>query len=230
MKKYLFTYVMGCIFWLPAYAGTIKSLALHYDELEKSAGVQNMRYLINQQFMRIDNGDDNADYILFDVNKKIIYSVNHNDQTVLKIEYKAWVQPEFDFKVNINQAVLKDAPKIQNKTVYIYNVNAAEQTCTSVYLIKNIYTAEMEIMYLYQKVLSGQQVATLNNTPKEMHTPCFLVDQVYHSGDYFQLGLPVKINYSRDYAKFLKDFKYIEVNEKLFSLPEKYQEYKAFGL
>jgi len=220
--------LMGALFAAPLYAQTISSLALHYDEVEKNAGVQNMRYLINQQFMRIDDGNDRADFILYDINKKTIYSVNHDDQTILKIENNNWTQPVFKFDVKINQAELADAPKIQNKTVYTYSVKAGKEVCTSVFLIKDMYTAEMKTLFEYQQVLSGQQVATLKNTPQELHTPCFLVDQVYHSGDYYKVGLPVKINYSRDYAKFLKDFKYVESEKELFKLPEKYQEYKAF--
>jgi len=233
MKNILCLMIVSSLWFGVAIAASkekpVKSLVLHYDELEKGVDVQNMRYLINSQFMRIDSGDDNADYILFDVNKKIIYSVNHDDQTILKIDNNEWQQPKFDFKVKIDQTKLSDAPKIQNKTVHRYEVKAVEKICTTVLLIKDIYIDEMKILYQYQQVLSGQQVRTLNSTPKEMQSPCFLVDQVYHVGDYYKLGLPVKITYSRDYAKFLKHYRYLEVNEKLFKLPKKYQEYKAFG-
>ncbi len=205
-----------------------KSLALYYDEIEAGAGVQNIRYLINNQFVRIDDGSDKADFVLFDVNKKIIYSINHDDQTILKIDDNKWQQPEFDFNVNIQNNAMSDAPKIQNKTVYAYSVKADEKLCTEVFMIKDTYADEMKILYEYQQVLSGQQVATLNHTPKEMQTPCFLIDQVYHAGDYFNMGLPVKISYSRDYIKFLNDFKYIDIESNLFDLPESYKIYKTY--
>lgn len=209
-------------------AEKLKSFALYYDEIEVGAGVQSMRYLINDKFIRIDNGNDKADFVLFDVNKKTIYSVNHDDQTILKIENNAWARPEFDFKVSVKQGVMSAAPKIQNKTVFSYTVSAGKKVCTDVFLIKNIHAKEMKILHQYQQILSGQQVATLSNTPKDMQTPCFLVDQVYHAGDYYKIGLPVKISYSRDYTKLLNDFKYIESDLKLFKLPEAYKEYKTF--
>ena len=212
-----------------SHAESVKSLVLYYDEVEEGVGVQSMRYLINNNFLRIDNGDEKADFILFDVNKKLIFSINHEDQTVLKIEYHTWKKPVFDFKSSINETLMSSAPKVFNKPVYNYQLKADDQVCTQVFMIKNTYPQAMQVMYAYQQVLSGQQVATLDNTPKEMHTPCFLLDQVYHQAEYYKSGLPVQISYSRGYAKLLKDFKEQSVDTRLFEIPAAYKEYKPFS-
>ena len=209
-------------------AKNIKTLALYYEEVEEGVGAQTMRYLINDKFIRIDNGDPKADFILFDVNKKRIFSINHEDQTILKINNYPWKQPEFEFKTSVIEKPMSEAPKVFNKTVFNYQVKAEKEVCTQVFLIKDTYPEQMLTLYLYQQVLSGQQVATLKNTPKELQTPCFLVDQVYHTGDYYKLGLPVQVSYSRGYAKLLKDFKEQEVAVELFKLPESYSEYQPF--
>jgi len=224
----LFLVFSLCFFAAVSLADKRTGLVLFYDEVEQGAGSQNMRYIINNQYLRIDNGDDKADFILFDVSKSNIYSVNHEDQTILKIENNVWVKPAFDFKVSTELSVASDAPKIQNKTVYTHQVGANGNTCTKVFLIKDTYADEMKVLHKYQQVLSGQQVKTLKNTPEELQTPCFLIDQVYHSGDYYKIGLPVQISYSRDYVKFLKDYKKMEFDEDLFKLPESYKEYNAF--
>ena len=210
-------------------AAELKNLALYYDEVEEGVEAQHMRYLINEQFLRIDNGSEQADFILFDINKKIIYSVNHDDQTILKIEYKKWQKPDFKFTESDDLQAVPDAPEIDNKQIYNYQLKADGKVCTQVFLIKDTYPQQMKTLYLYQQVLSGQQVVTLKNTPVEFYTPCFLVDQVYHAGDYYQLGLPVQITYSRGYVKLLKDFKEIKIDKRLFVLPENYNEYKAFS-
>ncbi len=211
------------------YAAELKTLALYYDEVEEGVEAQHMRYLINDQFLRIDNGSEQADFILFDIEKKTIYSVNHDDQTILKIENRPWKRPQFEFIVSDSLKTVVGAPKVHNKPVYNYQLNAANKICTQVFLIKDSYPQQMETLHLYQQVLSGQQVATLENTPVEFQTPCFLVDQVYHGGDYYQLGLPLQITYSRGYVKLLKDFKEIKVDKSLFVLPKKYSVYKAFS-
>ncbi len=222
---------IACLLLLYSFSTTaenIKSLVLFYDEVEEGVGAQKARYIINDQYMRIDDGDNEADYILFDVNKKFIYSINHEDKTILNIKNRQWSLPEFDFNVSIQQSIVKDAPRVFDKPVHVYSVKVGQKTCTKVFLIKDAYPEEMKVLHKYQLVLSGQQISTLANTPQELHNPCFLVDQVYHTGDYYKSGLPIQISYSRNYAKFLKDFKKMEIDKKLFMLPQGYQEYGAF--
>ena len=227
MKKYIITLLVLFFFNHSVSAKDINSLVLFYDEVEQGAGSQTMRYIVNKQYLRIDNGDDNADFILFNVKAKTIYSINHEDRTILKIENHPWQQPEFNFKVVNSDKAMQGSPMIAGKQVYSYQVFADEVACTRVSLVKNMYADDMDIFYQYQQVLSGQQVATLKNTPEELHTPCFLIDQVYHSGNYYKAGLPVYIGFSRGYEKFLKDFKESKFNEKIFMKPDGYEEYTA---
>lgn len=228
MKKIL-SLILMLLLTETVLAKNIKTLALYYEEVEEGVGAQTMRYLINEEFIRIDNGDPKADFILFDVNKKTIFSVNHEDQTILKINNYPWKQPEFDFKTTVIEKPMLEAPKIFNKTVFNYQAKAEKAVCTQVFLIKDTYPEQMQTLYLYQQVLSGQQVTTLKSTPKELQTPCFLVDQVYHAGEYYLSGLPVQITYSRGYAKLLKDIKPLEVDTGLFKLPKDYSDYKLFS-
>ncbi|RDH84449.1 MAG: hypothetical protein DIZ80_02935 [endosymbiont of Galathealinum brachiosum] len=227
MKKYLFSLLSLFFVVYSASAKEINSLVLFYDEVEQDAGSQVMRYIVNKQYLRIDNGDDNADFILFNVKEKTIYSINHEDRTILKIENHPWQQPEFNFKVVAGEKAMQGAPMVANKQVYSYQVLAGDKICTRVSLVKDMYAEDMKIFYQYQQVLSGQQVVTLKNTPEELHTPCFLIDQVYHSGNYYKVGLPVHISFSRGYEKFLKDFKESKFNKKIFLKPEGYEEYTA---
>jgi len=226
--KYLLLFVVMTLTTGLTQAESVKSLVLFYDEVEEGVGVQSMRYLINKHFLRIDNGDETADFILFDVNKKLIFSINHEDKTVLKIDHHTWVKPAFDFKTSVNEELMSKAPKIFNKPVYNYQVKAKDKVCTQVFMIKDTYPEAMQVMYAYQQLLSGQQVSTLKNTPKEMHTPCFLLDQVYHEGEYYKSGLPVQISYSRGYAKLLKDFSEQLIDQNLFKIPQAYKEYQPF--
>ena len=227
MKKYFYLFLTLNFIAFTALASDIKSLVLFYDEVEEGTEPQTMRYIMNDQFLRIDNGDDAGDFVLFDVKKKVIYSINHEDNTILKIESHQWKRPELDFQVITKQKAMLDSPRIANKQVYSYTVSAGELTCTQVSIVKDLYVENMQVLYEYQQVLTGQQVATLKNTPKEFHTPCFLVDQIYDSGDYYKVGLPVQIGYSRGYRKFLKDFKKSSFDMKLFVLPQGYSEFTA---
>lgn len=227
IKKIIF---VGVFVFTPltAFSSSLTSLVLFYDETEEGTGTQSMRYLINDHFLRIDEGNINSDYILYDRAKKTVYSVNHGDQTILKITSKVWHSPDYDFAVSIEERALLDAPKVFGKQVFNYQVKAKDEVCTNVLMVKGIHAKEMDVLQEYQVVMSGQQAASLNNTPVEMHTPCYLVDQVFHKAEYLKLGLPIQISYSRGYAKLLKNIEVKDIREELFLLPDGYKEFLPF--
>ncbi len=212
-----------------SHAAEESGLILYYDEYESSTGGQRMRYLINDDFLRIDNGHIDSDFILMDRAKKTIYNVNHDDQTILKITDKPWQSPVFDFTVKLREAIQADAPKVMGQSIYSYEVVADDEVCTRVLLIKDRYMKQMAVMHEYQRIMSGQQVSTLANTPKEFHTNCFLLDQVYHKGDYYKQGLPIQISYSRDYTRMLSNVEQQTLDAALFKLPKNYKEYQPFS-
>lgn len=212
-----------------SHAAEESGLILYYDEYESSTGGQRMRYLINDDFLRIDNGHIDSDFILMDRSKKTIYNVNHDDQTILKITDKPWQSPVFDFTVKLREAIQADAPQVMGQSVYSYEVVADDEVCTRVLLVKDRYMKQMAVMHEYQTIMSGQQVSTLANTPPEFHTSCFLLDQVYHKGDYYKQGLPIQVTYSRDYTRILSNVEQKTLDETLFKLPENYKEYLPFS-
>lgn len=213
----------------PSHAAEDDGLVLYYDEYESTTGVQHMRYLINDDFLRIDNGDKDSDFVLMDRAKETIFNVNHEDRTILKITNKPWQSPNFDFKVSVQEAVQADAPEVMGQPVYSYEVYAEDEVCTRVLLIKDRYMEQMAVMHEYQTIMSGQQVSTLANTPEDLRTNCFLLDQVYHKGDYYHEGLPIQVTYSRDYSRILTNVQRQSLDAALFTLPENYKEYQAFS-
>lgn len=212
-----------------SHAAAEEGLILYYDEYEWGTGGQRMRYLINDDFLRIDNGHIDSDFILMDRDKQIIYNVNHEDRTILKITNKPWQSPDFDFMVSVREAIQPDAPQVMGQPVYSYEVYAEDEVCTRVLLIKDRYMKQMAVMHEYQTIMSGQQVSTLANTPKELHTNCFLLDQVYHKGDYYKQGLPIQVSYSRDYTRILSNVEQQPLDAALFKLPQNYKEYLPFS-
>jgi len=206
-------------------AADLNVQAFWYEELEQDLPPSLHRYLVSDHFLRIDGGQANDDYILFDAAKKIIYSINHEDQTLLTLTSTAWQLPEFEFKRHQVTEKLESAPKLMGKTVTNYRLFADSDLCTEIQLVPDIHPRSRKMFRDYQQVLSGQQVQTLFNTPEDMRSPCFLIDQVFNTGDYYDQGLPVQEWHSRGYARLLKDVKPLKVDEKMFSLPEKYQSY-----
>lgn len=224
MKQLILFFFTWLMQW-PLVAAESKAQAFWYEELEQDLPPSLYRYLVIEDFMRIDNGQADDDFILFDAIKQVIYSINHDDQTILTIKSTPWKMPDFEFRRNQVTDKLEDGPKLFGKTVSNYRLFANQNLCTEIQLVPGIHPQSRAMFRDYQQVLSGQQVQSLFNTPKEMRSPCFLLDQVFNLGDYFDQGLPVQEWHSRGYARILKDVQSLKVDEKLFSLPEKYQSY-----
>lgn len=223
--KQLFVFISSWLLLTPLLAAQISAQAFWYEELEQGLPPSLHRYLVTEHYLRIDSGQADDDYILFDAAKKTIYSVNHEDQTLLTIASKAWQLPDLKFKRHQVSEQLEDGPRLFGKTVSTYRLFANQELCTEIQLVPDLYIQSRAMFRDYQHVLSGQQVQTLFNTPEEMRSPCFLIDQVYNTGDYYDQGLPVQEWHSRGYARLLKDVQPLKVDEKLFSLPEKYRSY-----
>jgi len=200
-----------------------------YDEKEAGTEVSNVRYILTDDFMRIDEGKAEDDFLLYDVKKNILYNINHEDKTIMFIESQTWTMPQ-----NIGRQVidkkLPDAPKIAGKAVAQYHLIAHEKICAEVQYIPDIYKSERVILSRYQYLLSGQLVSSLNNTPKEMQTDCMLVDRVYRSGNLYNKGLPIQEQHENGYIKILVSFSKQKIDKNLFVLPDAYEKYQPFSL
>jgi len=203
----------------------IQATVFLYEEKENDFPPANVRYLLTKKFMRIDNGHESDDYILFDREDKKIFSVNNEDQTILVINSKLWEKPDLKFPTKIFRKKLLQAPKISGQSLVDYSVKADNEVCSRYQLLPDMFKEEMNVFHEYQKILSGQQVKSLKLTPNEMKTPCFLVDQIYNDGSYYLEGVPVQEWHNRGYAKILKDFKQEEIKPDLLLLPKEYKKY-----
>ena len=133
------------------------AMVFWYQEKEAIAQPVMMRYVVTDDFMRIDEGNINDDYILFDADKKEIYSINQQDQTILHIKNFKWEKPDFSFDTSVVVHTLDDAPQIAGKQVQHYQLKAVNDVCTSVQFVPGMFKNEMKMFYDYQAVLSGQQ-------------------------------------------------------------------------
>ncbi len=220
---------LSCLLYGQAGLASTDALILNYEEVEEEVGILPMRYLITDSYLRIDAGVAESDYVLFDADANVVYSVNHEDRTILNIPYKKWKQPALEFSYTEVTEKQADAPQIDGRSVYEYKLDAGDETCTHAFVVKGVFATQMKVFHAYQQVLSGQQVSALPNTPDEFHTPCFLLDQVYQQGNYYLQGLPVQVTHSRGYARYLKNYKQQAVDDVLFDLPEDYKDYFPFG-
>jgi len=208
---------------------TVDAVKLSYQEFEEGVEPYRVSYTVSGRFVRIDDESDSSGYIVYDIGKNTIYSISHYDQSILVIpEYQA---DDFKpgFEIAVDYQALENAPGIAGKKVYTYEVKAitslASETCMSIQLVPGLMPDVAETLQKFQKLVSGQQAATLEKTPEEFRTPCYLVDQVYNRGEYYSKGLPIQEWHSNERRRQLLNFEDARVDVSIFDIPAGYRQY-----
>ena len=211
---------------------TVDAVKLSYQEFEEGVEPYRVSYTVSGKFVRIDDESDSSGYIVYDIGKNTIYSISHYDQSILVIpEYKA-ADFKPGFEIAVDYQALENAPGIAGKKVYNYEVKAitslTSETCMSVQLVPGLMPDVAETLQKFQKLVSGQQAATLEKTPEEFRTPCYLVGQVYNRGEYYSKGLPIQEWHSNERRRQLLNFEDARVDVSIFDIPADYRQYSLF--
>jgi hypothetical protein len=214
----------------PAGANESKhAVKLLYQEQEEGVDPYIVTFTVTSDYLRIDDESDNSGYIVFDINKNTIYSVSHFDKSVFVIEQHPETKLDPGLDIDIEYRVIDNAPTISGKQVYNYRVQAiaGEQgdICMDIQLVPGLLPEVSKSLQSFQKIISGQNIKSLEKTPEEYQTPCYLADQVYNQGDYYRKGLPVHEWHSNNKMRFLMNFEDVEADPAIFNIPVEYRQY-----
>ena len=199
---------------------------VQFTERETGIDAYPVRYVIAKDLLRIDDNNDDGDYVLYDDKKRVIYSVNHGDSTILVINNSDWSMPDFKFARNVSYKKLEDAPTIDGNSIYTYWLSAGETICSEAQVVEGFLKHESRLLERYKQTLSAEQVTSLVATPEDMRTPCMLVDQVYNTGSVYTKGFPIQQWHVNGLQRIMTSYKTgVEVAGKLFELPEGYKRY-----
>lgn len=225
LTRYILTVFTVCII-NTAQAETKDVTIVKFSEREQGIDPYPVRYLIAKDILRIDDDKDDGDFIIYDDKKRIIYSVNHDDSTILIIKYKDWALPSFSFTRNVSWKALEGAPKVDNKSVYSYWLSAGKTVCSEAQVADGFLESESKMLMRYKKTLSAGQVDALVATPEEMRTPCLLVDKVYNTGSVYEKGFPLQQWHVNGLQRVMSSYNTDQkVSAQLFTLPENYKRY-----
>ncbi len=215
---------------LPVYAQN-QGYELFYRELENGIEPYISRFSVTENFLRIDDMSEqqSSGYILFDVKKNTVYSVNHQDESTLVMESFDYESPEISAFLSTSNLPMQDAPPIAGKKVFSYRVvlqtDEIDELCTSVQYVPGLLPQIGQVLHAWQKVVSGNQVRILDRTPEEYRTPCMLSDQVYNQGDYYAKGLVIQEWHSNGKQRVLQHYRQQFFDDAFFSVPEGYQRF-----
>lgn len=212
---------------------SLDAYELIYEEQETGTDAYRVKFTVTSNYLRIDQLGDLSGYVIYDDKKYVIYSVSHQDESVLVVPEYEYKKPDLSKMVDIEYYILPDAPKISGKSTYNYRVTSSDNSkekCMDVLLAEGLLKDVAAIFSSYQKILTGQQSRLLKATPMEYQSSCFLSDQVFNEGDYYQKGLPIQEWHSNGKSRLLMSYREVKVDPIIFQLENSYRRYSLDGL
>ncbi|MEZ5540532.1 MAG: hypothetical protein R3F42_00615 [Pseudomonadota bacterium] len=198
---------------------------LWYEEQEAGTDPYPVRITVSSAYLRIDDDDDQGDFVLLDRAAGTVYSVSHDERTILEIRPRQ-SGPGLPDDLVLDAAVTsdQDAPAIAGHAAVLVDLTANGASCYHVAAVPGLLEAAVAGMADYARVLGRRQAESLQTVPQEIQTPCFLARYVYAPDRYLRYGLPIQEWDGAGYRRALVDFRGgVAVDAGLFTLPADYR-------
>lgn len=207
----------------PAQAG---ATAVYLIEREPDFEPTRTRMIVTPQFLRIDDGRDGGDFLLYHRGERIIYNVSASDALILVIGPQAVAAAP----VALEHRIEPDgagAPNVSGKKVRHYRLLTNSETCYDLYAADGLLPEVVTALREYRESLAGEHAQALAFTPKEMQTPCDLANNIYAPARHLAHGFPIRVDETsgRDQTRVrtteLLDYQQgFAANDGLFQLPD----------
>lgn len=210
---------------------TVSATILWYAEQEPGIDPYRVRYIVTPDFLRSDDGAGSDDYLLFDRKKESVYSVVAENRTILQVDGGvdlAAVPPEL--VLNTERHVDAKAPEVGGGKPVTLELSAAGEVCRSAIVAEGFLDEERKVFREFARVIAGQQARTMNNTPAELRTPCFLARYLYAFDFHLAEGIVLAEWSPNGERRELVDIeKQVAVPLSLFVIPDDYAVMRAAG-
>lgn len=205
--------------------------ALHFSEQEPEGEKFATRMLVTDRYLRIDYGVDSDDFILFDRKLPTIFSVNHNDKTIMVIKplpIRLAKPSPFEHRT---EKTKDTPPAVGGKSVVHYRLSTNDELCIDVFAAEGLLPTAVQALREYHLSIAGEHAAALTSAPPEGRSDCDLANFVFAPTRHLELGFPIRQEDTGGNVRQLVDFKQdLKIEEKLFSLPSGYKQYSPAEL
>jgi hypothetical protein len=201
---------------------------LWYAEQERGGEPYRARYIVSDAFVRVDDGNDTGGFALLDRERRRIYNVVPETDSVLTMDGTG-AAPEAPegLGVEVRESHDEDAPLLQGRRAVTLELRAAGELCESAVVAPGLLTDVSAAFAEFYQVLAVQQIRTLENTPAEFRTPCFLARYLY-GGDFHAAEGLLLLEWSgaEDRRELLDYDEEVAVDPALFVVPAELRPYR----
>lgn len=208
------------------YTGTV----FIFSETPPGGVASPVRMFINDYFIRIDEGESQDGYVLFDRKKQVIKSVVNETKTIFIIK-----KTKLDAKppIKINYTVVKESSSALMKKrggmkAFHHKYSANGKACYNTVSVKSYMPEAVQALKEFREVLAGEHSKTITSIPGEEHDACDLALNIFYAGKHLEAGFPVREWGEDGYQRFLGDVhQNITIPDELLSVPSDYQEFSV---
>jgi len=203
---------------------------LEFNEVETGLDPYITRMIISDRYIRIDDGAESDGYVLFDRLKKRIFSVVNDNESILVVDPIIPLQAvPSSLEIRAERVDTTEAPMIGDVKPDYYQFHANDTLCYHLVTAKGFLPEVTKALQSYQTVLAAQQQETIESTPKELRTPCFLANYIYAPIIYISKGFPIEVwDVSGYHRSLIGVEEEASVSKTIFQLPDGY-EYFSIG-
>jgi hypothetical protein len=190
---------------------------LRYQDSESGEPAYQTRILVSERYLRMDDGNDGADFVLFDRKTGKVSNVVHAQKMLMAMHEKKLPKPP-SHAYRVERKVMP----VRAGTVRV-QVLADGRLCSETVAVARLYPDAARALTEYKAALAYTQWTTYRNTPAELRQDCDLVHHVWQSGMALSQGLPIE---ERDYAGRVRLYVSGETRKlrpELFELPKDYE-------
>ena len=183
------------------------------------------RIIVNRRYVRIDPDTGTGNYILFDRKRRIIYSVDHSDHTILVIRsHIITLTKPARLRETVKRGHVRG--RFKGHKLRSYRLYTNGHQCYYIVAAKGLLPGAVSALKAYADTLAGEQALTAANTPAGLETACDLADNVFNPDREYAYGFPVRmLDYEANEKVLISYKKDVSVKRSLFTLPAHYVRY-----
>lgn len=202
--------------------------------MEQEDGVEQYqtRMIVTKDFVRIDDGEGDKDFVLYDRHQKIVHSVNAGEKTVMAVHEKKLkegqtFEPPFKLTHTVKEMpAMKDVPTINGEKAKHYQLITNDTICYNVISVKGLMPHVVKALTEFHAHMATDSFVTLKHMPADMHDACDMTATTFKPARQFEYGFPIQEWGKRKYIRSLVDYDInYKADPKLFVLPKDYNHY-----
>ena len=220
-------FVISLLTTLTACNNQNKAIELQFIEQEAGVPAYNTRMIITDDFLRIDDGAEAKDFILYDRKQRKISSITYDNNRIFEIVHRAITLKNPDDLIwEHKEKEAKDAPTIDGIKPSGHSFSANKQVCLQVMSAKGLLEKARIALIEYQTTLAGEHAMNLDKTPKEQRIACDTALSIFHASDSLKYGFPVIEWDSAGHHRQLTNYtENKSVSPELFKIPEGFESF-----